>query len=244
MSAPRRPPPDALLERYLANDLSPEARATIDAALAESPEVRARLEALRADSAAFLIKHPPGPLAARLAPPRRRWLLWLPVALASAAAALVVVLLQPAEDESTTKGSITVMAFRQTADGGVQPLPAGARVRAGDKVRFRVTAPDGYVAVLSRDGAGTVSTYFPYGGATAAAFDSKQPLLPVAIALDAVEGRELVWAVHGPTAFSLAPLVKQLEAGKDPTGPGLSVGALGWEKTSGETGPDDASAAE
>ncbi|MCU0696630.1 MAG: DUF4384 domain-containing protein [Myxococcaceae bacterium] len=244
MSAPRRPPPDALLERYLANDLSPEARAAIDAALAESPEVRARLEALRADSAAFLIKHPPGPVAARLEPTRRRWLVWFPLVLASTAAAVLVVLRTPDEDESTTKGSITLTAYRQTADGGVEPLLAGARVVPGDKVRFRVTAPDGYVAVLSRDGAGTVSTYFPYGGATAAAFDSKQPLLPVAIALDGVEGRELVWAVHGPTAFSLAPLVKQLEAGKDPSGPGLSVTTLGWEKPAARAPRDDTSAAE
>jgi hypothetical protein len=36
--------------------------------------------------------------------------------------------------------------------------------------------------------------------------------------------------VHGTTPFSLAPLVKQVEGGKDPGGPGLSVGVLGWEK--------------
>jgi hypothetical protein len=225
-----------MLERYLANDLSPDARAAIDAALTESPELRARLEALRADSAAFFVRYPPGPVAARLEPARRRWLVWLPVALASAAAAVVVVLRPPPEDEATTKGSVALAAFRQTADGGAEPLPPGARVRPGDRVRFQVTAPDGFVAILSRDGAGAVSIYFPFGAATAGAFDARQPLLPVAIALDEVEGRELVWAVHGASAFPLAPLLKQLEAGKEPSGAGLSVTVLGWEKTAGPDG--------
>jgi hypothetical protein len=229
MTAPRRPPTDAVLERYLAGELSAELRASVEAWVADSPEVRARLASLRADSAAFLIKHPPGPVVAKLEPARRRWVLWLPLALASTAAALLVVLRSP-EDESTTKGTIALAAFRQVADGGAELIRPGATLREGDVVRFSVTAPSGFVAVLSRDGAGQVSIYVPAGGTDAVPFDATRPALPGATRLDAVKGRELVWALHGTTPFSLAPLVKQVEAGKDPSGPGLSVGVLGWEK--------------
>jgi anti-sigma factor RsiW len=58
--------PDALLEHYLAGALDESAREQVEARLQQSAAARSRLEELRADSAAFLSRNPPGPLVARL----------------------------------------------------------------------------------------------------------------------------------------------------------------------------------
>lgn len=217
MSEPR-PLPDALLERYVAGDLTGESLAKVERAIAESPKERARVEELRADSAAFLIRHPPGPLAAKLEKPKRRWLLWLPLA-AAAAALLVFFVRPPVEPESSVKGSVVLTVFRQRGDDPVERLENGATVRPGDHVRFSITAPtDGFVAVISRDGAGKVSTYHPFGSQQAAPHKAKEPLLQSAIALDDVRGRERVWAVFSEKPFEIAPLVQQIERGEEPKG--------------------------
>lgn len=212
MSEPR-PLPDALLERYVAGDLAGESLAKVERAIAESPTERARVEELRADSAAFLVRHPPGPLAAKLEKPKRAWMLWLP--LAAAAAALLIFFVRPAvEPESSVKGSIVLTVFRQRGDAPVEQLENGATVRPGDHVRFSITTPaDGFVAVISRDGAGKVSTYHPFGSPQAAPHKAKEPLLPSAIALDDVRGKERIWAIFSEKPFDLAPLLQQLERG-------------------------------
>ncbi|MBL8919737.1 MAG: hypothetical protein JNJ54_12795 [Myxococcaceae bacterium] len=228
----QRPIPQALLERYAAGDLSGEALERVERALASSPAEKARLDELRADSAAFLVQQPPGPVAAKLeAPARPRWMFWVPL-VALAAGLLVFIAAPPVEEpDSSVKGAVGLTAFRQRADGTVETLTRGQLVRPGDAVRFQVTAPGpGFVAVLSRDGARKATTYHPFNGPRAVAFDPKQPLLETAIALDDVKGRETVWLVFGQQAFELAPLMKQLEEGREPSAAGLSVASLEWMK--------------
>ncbi|MBE2249048.1 MAG: DUF4384 domain-containing protein [Myxococcus sp.] len=233
MSEPR-PIPDALLERYLAGALTGEALARVERALADSPSERARLDALRADSAAFLISHPPGKIASRLATPRRpRWLWWVPV-VAVASAALGVFIVQreaEAEAEATVKGSLVFTAFRQREGGAAEALKPGAVVRPGDRVRFSVRAPGaGFVAVLSRDGAGHASVYYPFAASQPAAHDGNEALLPDAIRLDDVLGAERVWALFSARPFELSPLLRQLERGETPSATGLSTASLMWTK--------------
>jgi hypothetical protein len=72
-------------------------------------------------------------------------------------------------------------------------------------------ARDGFVAVLSRDGAGKVSVYYPYDGKEAAPYSAAQPLLPGAIALDETPGREDLWTLFSSHGFELAPYVEQLK---------------------------------
>src|SRR5689334_7559966 len=97
---PRRIP-DALLERYLADTLPAEAKARLETTLAASPGDQARLAELRADSAAFLLQHPPGSLVARFQEEsgRAKWwrrpMLLAPLLAATAAAAVVLMLLPP-----------------------------------------------------------------------------------------------------------------------------------------------------
>ncbi len=84
MRAQRRRVSEPLLECYLVGSLDAEARAQVAAVLAESEVDRARLEELRAESAAFLLRQPPGPLVERFEVSQHRWwrdsmVLWAPV---------------------------------------------------------------------------------------------------------------------------------------------------------------------
>lgn len=227
MNAPR-PIPEALLERYLAGDLGADERRALEERLAASEPDRDRLAALRADTAAFLIKHPPGPVAAKLATPSRArgfaW--WLaPVALAASAMVAVVLFNPPpaTEPDVTLKGDLALAVYRQTAAGS-ERVESGAVLKPGDKVRFEVrTKEPGFVAVLSRDGAGHVTVYYPYQAAEAGPYRPAEPLLPGAIALDDTLGSEDVWAVYATKAFELAPVVRQLEQGGAPPSPSARV---------------------
>jgi hypothetical protein len=94
--------PDVLLERHLLSLLKGEALERVEQGLAESEADRARLEELRAESSAFLVSHPLGPLDADLEKRletrrRRRW--WWGAALVTPAlvglGVLVFVLVRP-----------------------------------------------------------------------------------------------------------------------------------------------------
>jgi hypothetical protein len=233
MTAPR-PIPDALLERYLADDLPPALKRTIEHALETSAALRARLEALRADNQAFFVTHPVGPLAARLETPRRSWLAaWAPAFAATAAVvvAAIVYVRRESEGDYSAKGNLALTVHRRTAAGS-EVLAPGAAVHAGDTVRFELRAPAaGFVAVLSADAAGKVSVYHPTGGTSAAPYRPQEPLLPTAIALDATLGPETVYAVYANQPFELRPLINQLEAGAPlRSGGGLEVETVTWVK--------------
>jgi len=225
--------PDALLERYLAGDLSAERKSALDAELAQSPEDKARLDELRADSLAFLTRYPSGPLVAKYeaSQPRAWWRPWLPVFAAAAAALLLVVVLKPPEPEMAVKGDLVFSAWTRAGERS-QRVRRGQTLSAGDQVRFELKAPrPGYLAILSRDGDGHVSVYHPYGEPQAAPYLPDEAMLPGAIALDAVKGREQVWAVFSEQPFPLAPLLDALEHGGALTPSAQqTILELEWEK--------------
>jgi hypothetical protein len=233
MSAGGRRVQEALLERYLADALSPQARQQVEAVLAESEADRARLEELRADSAAFLVQNPPGPLVARYEatlPAKRKpwWLLLVP-----ALAASVLVVVWQREDPFTVKGSVSLVLHRKAGDGSAKVEP-GATLAPGDVLQFEVrSAEDGYVAVLSRDGQGTVTVYHPFEGPRAARYQAASPLLPAAIELDDVRGREDVYALHSREPFALDWAVAALKEGRplaDVAPKGVAVQHVGFDK--------------
>ncbi len=230
--SPHRPIADALLERYLAGDLKPEQRQAIEAALQASATERARLEDLRADNRAFFIKHPVGPVVAKLeAPPQSRWILrWLPAFVAAAAMVLAgVFALNAKESDWTAKGTIALTVHRKTASGS-EKLADGAVTHPGDEVRFELRVPtEGFVAILSKDGIGQVSVYYPVGGQIAAAYRPNQSMLPAATQLDSALGRERVFAVYGASEFALQPLLEAVRANQ-PFPSGLVVSELQWIK--------------
>ena len=212
--------PDALLERYLADALPAEAKARLETTLAASPRDQARLAELRADSAAFLLQHPPGALVARFQEDVRRARWWqrprllAPLLAATAVAAFVLVLLPPTDDPYTTKGSVILTLHRKTADGSVPVSPDGV-VAPHDSIRFEVKAPKrGFVAILSRDPRGTPTVYYPFGGWDAAPYDVTQPLLPGAIELDDTLGREDIYVLFSTRPFQLEGAMRALGTGK------------------------------
>jgi hypothetical protein len=229
-----RPIPEALLERYLAGDLKPAQKTELEARIAADPSEQRRLEAVRADHAAYLIKHPPGPTVARLsARPRIAWWAWVLAPLTAAAAALFFVIQRPLqqEDELGLKGALAVSVYRQTDSGPSERIDPGSTVNAGDRIRFEVRAGrDGWVAVLSRDGAGHVTVYYPYQGAAAARYSAADALLPGAIGLDETQGPEEIWVLFSPRPFGLASYVELLEKGGTPVFRGVAASRINWTK--------------
>lgn len=226
---PRRIP-DALLERYLTDALPAEAKARLEATLAASPGDQARLAELRADSSAFLLQHPPGPLVARLQEESRRarwWrrpLLLAPLLAATAAAAVVLMLLPP---PYTTKGSVILVLHRKVGAGSAI-VPTEGPVAPHDSIRFEVKgATGGFVAVLSRDSQGTLTVYHPFGGTVAVPYDMAHPLLPGAIELDDTLGREDIYVLHSTRPFDVTWALQALRAGRplhEAAPAGISVG--------------------
>jgi hypothetical protein len=231
MSVRSRRLTEPLLECYLVGSLDAEARARVEAVLAESEADRARLDELRAESAAFLVQHPPGLLVERFESSQRRWwrkpmALFAPVLAVSMAVVLVV--LAPWEDPYTAKGSVSLALHRKHGEGSVRVTP-GETLSPGDTLRFEVRAEvkSGYVAVVGRDAAGVVSVYYPYEGLAAVPYSAEAPLLPEAIELSEGEGEELVYALFSPKPFTLDWAVSALKQGRDlvRTAPGeVSVG--------------------
>jgi hypothetical protein len=106
----------------------------------------------------------------------------------------------------------------------------GDAVHPGDSIEFEVRAgAAGFVAVVSRDPRGEVTVYYPFGGHAAAPYDPRSPILPGAIALDDVLGRETVWAIWRDKPFDLALIVQAVHAGRAPDGEG-KVASTEWRK--------------
>ncbi len=207
---------DAVLERYLADALPAAERERVEQVLATSPADTQRLEQLRADSAAFLTQHPPGRFAAQVSAKRKSrtwWGLWLIPALATAAS-LALYAGGTLESPWTAKGGVALAVHVRKGDGSVKHSP-GEPLAPGATLRFEVTAPKpGYVAVLSRDAAGKVTVYHPYGGAQAAPYDPKRRVLESTVELDNQPGREHLYALYSAEPFPLDWAVSALNSGE------------------------------
>lgn len=202
---------DLELERVLAGDLAPgelDGKAT--------PADRERLEALRTEHAALMSSidvdaevRAIGRKMERLEPEPRKlatWWRWIFTGgvLAAAAAALLLVVgrrpSSPAADDIGVKGDgITLILHTES-----RRLATGDTVHPGERIRFEINAArKGFVTVIGIDGAGTKTTYFPFGASAAAAVDPNESrILPGAIALDATPGDETFFAVYATRPFT------------------------------------------
>ena len=230
--------PAWLIERLAHGELDRESAAAVRARLvAEGRVPDDEIAALaRADGLA-LEAHPPSAVAAEIRrraaqadPPsarRRPWLFGATFATAGGLAVILALRLQapgphpaiePATEPTIIKGTRSVGArlyvYRHAADGDRQ-LADGARVAPGDLLQLAYTAADrGFGALLSIDGAGTVTQHWPEPGATLAA-----PLrvggevrLPSAYELDAAPAFERFFLVRSEQPFDLAHVVAAAHA--------------------------------
>ncbi|MDB4970659.1 MAG: hypothetical protein JWN44_6348 [Myxococcales bacterium] len=165
---------------------------------------------------------------------RRRFLLAAAPALLAAAATLLLLLMPrlrehlPERIKGGGNGAALLLdvAVRH-ADGKVEALQPGGRVRPGDMVRFIVsTARPGHLVIMGLDTAGKVTVYVADGEAPRAIDRGARQVMPGSIVLDATLGAERLVALECDLRFNLADAVdagrRQLDrASRDPrrTGP-------------------------
>ena len=168
--------------------------------------------------------------------------------LAAAAAAVLVLtfVFNAGQDESAGdsviafKGS-SALAVTAARDGETFAVKEGTHLRAGDAVRFTLTAfHSGYVTVFSVDGKGTVSPFYP----AAALSENAAPLeipaagkhtLPGSIVLDDAPGPERFVALFSERPFDRSAMVdrstKALQSGDfTALGPSIWVQSVVVEK--------------
>ena len=96
----------------------------------------------------------------------------------------------------------------------------GQEVHPGDQLRFFVSSiKPGHLAILSRDGAGSVSEYYPGTGRSRSVDAVRNQSLDSSVELDATLGQEDLWAVFCDAPFATEALRRELESKKGLTAP-------------------------
>jgi hypothetical protein len=224
---------DLQWDRLLAGELSAEAGAAAHAHAARCTACAGRLRALTAERDAFRLR----PIAIPLSRPRRRW---LPALIPVAAAAVVLIALRvrpdPSEEGITERSKGSVVSAGPADSLGVDraalllsagqpdalmPVTTGDVVRPGDYLQAGYTAArSGFGAVLSRDGAGSVTAYAPTDGEKMVPLaPGRERSFPLSTILDATLGDERIAIVWCETAHPLAPLLAALRDGRPITAP-------------------------
>lgn len=147
---------------------------------------------------------------------RRRWFAGFAVALGAAAAVLIGVNQRRLVEEDVLEkgGAGTLQAYVQR-DDRAEPVPDGTRLKAGDAVRLAVrTGPqDRFLAVLSLDGQGHVTRWFPLQGEQSGPVPPGVRIeLPGSIVLDSSPGPEKLFAIFSAQPLPLAGLEKTLSS--------------------------------
>jgi hypothetical protein len=151
------------------------------------------------------------PRGLRVRPPRR-WA-WLAVpAVVVAVAVLILALWRPPErdDALAIKGEASWRVFANR-DGQTFAVRDETELAPGDRIRF-VVLPDGarYLLVVSVDGRGAVTIYYPYNGAHSASIEGDRFELAGSIVLDDAPGPERIYAILSDHPVASAVVTAQL----------------------------------
>jgi hypothetical protein len=177
-----------------------------------------RLEELRRERDAFAAEPwPPAPRAVRSTP--RRPPRWAVATVSVAAAIAALVLLVPRKDrdgETRTKGPHIGFRFFVDHAGKVRSGGPDERVEPGDALRFVFSTNEArYLAVLSVDGAGHASTYYPTAGTPSRGVAGVDVPLPASTVLDETLGRETIYGIACRAPFDVERLRRALEGAPD-----------------------------
>jgi hypothetical protein len=220
---------DFALDRRLAGEFAPAEEASALEHVATCRRCERRWAELRAGRDAFAAEAPPLSLGA--VPARGGGRAWRVVAGGCVAAAAVVALvLRGHPDDAGTRakgGSSARFGFFVRHAGTVREGRSGERVQPGDALRFVYRGRDPrYIAVLSVDGAGRASTYFP--DSPVAPREEPGVALPASTVLDDTLGEERLYGVSCPDPFDVEMLRKALEAAprQSPAPKGCDVDAI------------------
>ena len=139
---------------------------------------------------------------------RRRWTARFAAgALGLAAAASLAIAVKPLAPPWRTKGpSVALGMFVQHA-GEVRAAGPGEVVAPGDSILFTVTTPrEAFVAVLSLDGRGHASIYFPQAPRAAKVQAGREVPLPTGTRLDDATGEEHLLGLFCSAPVELEPV--------------------------------------
>jgi anti-sigma factor RsiW len=217
---------DLVLDELVVGELTPGEEHAASTHLKSCVACGERLESLRER------RDPLPPLAAPR--PVRRWLPRLALGGAAMAAGLaLVVVLRPAEIASTrSKGNGQRLTLFVKHGGETRQGGSAETVRAGDTLSFATSSPQAsFVAVLSHDGPGKASVYFPSGGRAARVEGGHEVILPTATVLDDEAGTEQLYALFCSTPEALEPLRSALAtSGVLPLPAGCAIDTLTLSK--------------
>jgi hypothetical protein len=208
------------LDCWRAGELSPAEAAEVQSHLAVCPRCREVLERMRSVEAEFRASQPPlraleavpRTEARRTQRPGRRVVRWLAPAGAVALAAGLLVALQPEPGVRSKGGPVSMGMFVQHR-GEVRRAIPGETVAPGDTVRFTYSTPERrYLAILSVDGAGVASIYFPDGPEAVAVEPAEDAPLPLGTQLDGVLGEEQVVGLFCDAPRALEPIRQALRS--------------------------------
>ena len=163
--------------------------------------------------------------------PRWSWVLTGTLAMAAAALAIVPGLMETSP-QTRLKGDSRLAFFVEKA-GRVQRGTSGEVLYPGARVQFVYSHPRrSWLAVLSLDGAGKASVYFPQGDAAAEMPGGSDQRLPVSTILDEALGTERIFGLFCDAPTALAPIREMLARGQTEPAipPGCRMSRLSWEK--------------
>ncbi len=210
---------DLQFDRLLAGELAASESETIYARAGACSHCQSRLDELRADVRAFPMVAPRLSTSGSL-PLWRQWHLLSAVSAAAAAAVLLVVLspspsglpdLTRETDVVRVKGAAPVLNFIVKRGADVRLGAAGEVLHPRDQLRFQYSASEPrYITIVSVDGAGTRSVYFPADATPFRAAAGSEITLPGAIELDDTLGRESLFGFFCEKPHSPSDLEAQL----------------------------------
>jgi hypothetical protein len=129
-----------------------------------------------------------------------------------------------------TKGAASFELYIRHGEG-IRMAADREVAHPGDQLQFAYSSErSGHVAVLSRDGAGVASVYFPDRAETWVAAPGQGRLLPQSTILDATLGREQLYALFCSARVALEPALRALSEGRPPSIEGCSVRNIELEK--------------
>ena len=181
---------DLCLDELMAGELSRDAEPGVVRHLSDCGRCQDRHAALLADRSRFRAAIPP------LGAPRvrRRGAALVGGSVLAIAASLVLVAGSPTEGTRTKGGAR--LGFVVVRGEVMRAGAADEQVHPGDTLSFLVTSPRPiYAAVLSRDGAGRVSVYFPAGARAERVVAGREIQLAQAVIVDDTLGREQLYGV-------------------------------------------------
>lgn len=224
------------LARLAAGELEGEARASVEAAAAESEPAQRLIRELDADRAAFRMQHPRAAFEAALEARRgsrgRAWW-WMPAGALVAAAAAVALTWVPTEPTAAGVSVAPVapqtrlkaapgLTFHVQREGQVEAGTPGGVYYPGDRIQLRyTTGTHRHLVVVSLDSRGAVTPFYDAGGRSLDIEPGVEQLLEGSVTLDGALGSERILGCFSERPVDTDDLVEAgrralVAAGGDP----------------------------